>query len=85
MRPSSNKTAKLYGTAKTHKFADVNSTTVEDLKLRPIIDQTGTAYNAAKVLVEYLKPLTTNRFTIKDTQTFATMMKDLPPLQTTEE
>ena len=32
----------LYGTAKTHKFDDVNDITVESLKFRPIIAQTGT-------------------------------------------
>ena len=42
---------------KTHKFNDLNEITVEQLKFRPIKDQTGTAtYNAVKVIGEYLKP-----------------------------
>ena len=48
----------LYGTAKTHKFDDVNDITVESLKFRPIIAQTGTyIYKAAQVISQYLKPL----------------------------
>jgi len=57
MRPDSNKTAKLYGTAKT-KFTNVNDITEQQQKFTPIIDQTGTVtYNAAKVIGNYWKPL----------------------------
>ena len=50
MRPDSNQPARLYGTAKTHKFETLEDITVTNLKFRPIIDQTGTfTYNAAKL------------------------------------
>ncbi|XP_066923867.1 uncharacterized protein [Clytia hemisphaerica] len=49
MRPTSNAPAKLYGTAKTHKFTNISDITVESIKFRPIIAQTGTCmYNAAQ-------------------------------------
>ena len=51
MRPKFNQPARLYVTAKTHKFNDPDEMTVENLKFRPIGDQTGTAtYDAAKVI-----------------------------------
>ena len=40
--PSINQSAQLYGAAKTQIFDDVNDITVESLKFRPIIAQTGT-------------------------------------------
>ena len=52
-----NKPARLYGTAKTHKYETLEDITVANLKFRPIIDQTGTLmYNAAKVISDYLRP-----------------------------
>ena len=39
MQPDSNQTARLYGTAKTHKFETLEDITVA--RFRPIIDQTG--------------------------------------------
>ena len=58
MRPVSNQPARLYDTAKTHKFENVKDITPQNLKCRPIIDQTGTfTYKAAKVISSYLKPL----------------------------
>ena len=37
MLPPSNQPARLYGTAKTHKFESLDLVTVEELKFRPII------------------------------------------------
>ena len=55
MQPDSNQPARLYGTAKTHKFETLEDITVANLKFRPIIDQTGTfTYNVAKVILDYL-------------------------------
>ena len=55
MRLISNKPANLYGTAKTHKFSNIDEIEEHLLKFRPIIDQTGTTtYNAAKVVGNYL-------------------------------
>ena len=58
MCASSNTPAKFYGTAKTHKFENISNVTVDSLKFRPTIAQTGTCmYNVAQVISEYLKPL----------------------------
>ena len=86
MRAESNQPAKLYATAKTHKFEDLNDITVENLKFRPIIDQTGTfTYNAAKVIGDYLRPLCKNQYNISDTQEFLKLIKELPPLNDDEQ
>ena len=42
MRPISNQPARFFATTKTHKFDTIQDINVKDLKLRPIIDQTGT-------------------------------------------
>ena len=58
MQPDSNQPARLYGTAKTHKFETLEDITVMNLKFRHIIDPTGTfTYNAAKVISGYLRGL----------------------------
>ena len=65
MYPHSNQPAKLYGTAKTHKFINIQEINKEKLKFGLIIDQTGTySYNTAQVISQYLKPLSKNEFTI---------------------
>ena len=72
IRPKSNQPARLYATAKTHKFNDLDEITVEKLKFRPIVDQTGTAtYDATKVVGEYLKPLALNECKINNFRGFA--------------
>ena len=51
MYPHSNQPAKLYGTAKTHKFKDIKEITKEQIKFRPITDQTDTyTYGASHVI-----------------------------------
>ena len=86
MYPHSNQPAKLYGTAKTHKFNNIQEINKEKLKFCPIIDQTGTySYNAAQVISQYLKPLCKNKGTINDTQSFSADIKNIPPLQEDEE
>ena len=50
-----------------------------NLKLRPIIDQTGTCYyKTGKVISKYLKPLTKNEFVINNTQDFPAMLNNVP-------
>ena len=50
MLPTSNQLGLLYGTAKTHKFDNTADITVDNLKFRPIIAQSGTeTYNAGQV------------------------------------
>ena len=86
MYPESNEQVKMYGTAKTHKFDKTDNIEIRKLKFRPIIDQTGTyTYKAAKVISQYLKPLCDSEYTIKDTQSFANLIKELPPLKEDEE
>ena len=64
MRPVSNQPGRFFATAKTHKFTSLNDITVENLKLRPIIDLTGTyTYNTSKVIANYLRPLSKNQYT----------------------
>ena len=75
----------LYATAKTHKFYDLDEATVEKLKFRPIVDQTGTAiYGTAKVIGEYHKLLAFNEYKINDCLKFPNI-KALPSLQKNEE
>ena len=51
MHPHCNQPAKLYGTAKTHKFKDIKEITKEQTQFRPIIDQTDIYnYRAAQVI-----------------------------------
>ena len=62
MLPTSHQPARVYASAKTLKFSSVYGVNINDLKFRPIIDQTGTVtYNAAKVISYYLKPLCKNK------------------------
>ena len=69
MQPDTNQPARLYRTAKTHKFETLEDITVVHLKFRPIIDQTGTfTYNVAKDISDYLRPLCKNEYSINDTQ-----------------
>ena len=86
MRPVSNQPGRIYATAKTHKFNFLDEINIDNLKFRPIISQIGTyTYNAAKVIAEYLKPLCSNQYKISDTQEFASLIKDQPPLNDEEE
>ena len=86
MRPVSNQPGHIYTTAKTHKFNSLDDINVDNLTFRPIISQTGTyTYDAAKVIPEYPKPLCSNQYKISDTQEFASLIKDQPPLNDDEE
>ena len=44
MRPRSNQPGHFFATVKIHKFESVEDIYLESLKLRPIIDQTGTIF-----------------------------------------
>ena len=87
MVPKSSQPARLYGTAKTHKFVAAKNVNLSDLKFRPIIAQTGThTYNAAQVVAVYLRPLANeNPYIIRNTQDFPTLLKEQPPLSDDEE
>ena len=78
MCPISNQPAHFFATAKTHKFDTIEYINVEDSKLRPIIEQTGTyIYEASKVVAQFLKPLARNEFTISDTSAFSDLLKNI--------
>ena len=60
-------------------FESISDITLEQLKLRPIIDQTGTyIYKASKVVAKYLGPLAKNEYTIRDTLSFPDLLKSVP-------
>ena len=74
----SNQPARFLATAKQLKFDTIEDINVKDLKLRTIIDQTGTyIYDASKVVVQFLKPLARNEFTISDTLAFPELLKNI--------
>ena len=81
----SNQPGSIYATAKTLKFNSLDDINVDNLKFRPIISLIGTCtYNAANLIAEYLKPLCSNQYKISDTQEFASLIKDQPPLNDDE-
>ena len=76
MRPVSNQPVRFFATAKTRKFTSLNVITVENLKLRPIIDLTETyIYNTSKVIANYLRPLSKNQYAISDILKFPDLLK----------
>ena len=76
-RPKSNQPGRFFATAKTHKFDSVNDITLDKLKLRPIMDQTGTyIYNTSKVVAKYLRPLSKNKYSFDDTLIFPDLLKN---------
>ena len=87
MLPKSNQPGQLYGTAKTHKFSSIDHITLENLKFRPIITQSGTyTYNVAQVIAGYLKPLCSdNDYIIRNTQEFPKLLQQQDPLLPNEE
>ena len=55
MRPTSTQPARLFATVKTHRFTDIKQINITNLKLCPIIDQTGThLYDCSKKLYLFL-------------------------------
>ena len=86
MKPDSNHSARLFGTAKTHKFKTLEDITAGNLKFGSIIDQTGMfTYNAAKVISDYLRHLFKNENSINCTRTFLSMLYSILCLQDNEE
>ena len=80
MLPKPNEPGQVYGTAKTHKFTNIDKMTID--KFHPIIAQTGTyTYNAAQVIAKYLKTLCSgNNYVIRNTQEFLMSLKQQDPL-----
>ena len=72
--PSGSALGKFYGTAKKHKIP-VNGT-VDDLPLRPIISNTGTAsYHLVKYLAKTLSPLSKSEYTVNNNLEFINYME----------
>ena len=79
MLPTSHRPARMYGSAKTHKFNNYDDITVANLKLRPIMDQTGTmTYTASQIIAEYIRPLNDSEYMMKDTLKFPTILTETP-------
>ena len=58
-------------------FTSLNDITVENLKLRPIINLQGTStYNTSKVIANYLQTLSKDQYTISDTLKFPDLLKN---------
>ena len=77
MRPVSNQAGRCFATAKTHKFTSLKDITIENMKLRLIVDLTGTyTYNTSKVIANYLRPLSKNQYTMSDTLKFPDLLKN---------
>ena len=77
--PSGSCPGKLYGTAKVHKISENNK--VDELPIRPIISNIGTATNdLSKYLAKLLSPRSQSEYTIKNTKLFVEQirMKQVP-------
>ena len=90
MLPTSNQPGQLYGTTKIHKFDNTPDITVDNAKFRPIIAQSWTywtyTYNAAKVIVNYLKPLcSNNEYIIRNPQEFIKIIREQDTLKSNDQ
>ena len=67
MKPTSSQPARLFATAKTYKFTDTKQININNLKLHPIKNQTGThLYSCSNIISQYLQSLAINEYTISD-------------------
>ena len=72
--PSGSNPGSFYGTAKVHKLEADDS--VDNLTLRPIISNVGTAtYKLSKHLAAFLSPLTKSAYTVSNTTNFVSKLK----------
>ena len=52
---------------------------INNMKLRPIIDQTGThLYDGSNIIVQYIQPLAINEYTIFDSLSFPDILPENP-------
>ena len=71
MLPDSHQPARLYGTAKTHKFENYDEIKMYNLKASTIMGQPGPMVcSASQVIAEYLSPLAENKYVLKDCLSF---------------
>ena len=72
--PTASAPGKFYGTVKKHKIP-INGT-INDLSLRPVISNIGTAsYQLAKYLAKLLSPLSTSEYTVANNTEFINHIK----------
>ena len=77
MRPTSSQPGRLFATEKTHNLTDTKQINISNLKLCPIIDQTGThLYDCSKIIAQYLQPLAINEYRISDTLSFPDILRE---------
>ena len=73
--PTGSSPGKFYGTAKRHKLKQGSS--VDDLPLRPVISNVGTAsYQLVKYFAELLPPLSKSYYTVSSIKKFVDMIKN---------
>ena len=76
MRTTSSQPARFFATRKTHKFTDIKQVNINDSKLCPIIDQSGThLHDCSKIIAQYLQALMINEYTISDTLSFPDILR----------
>ena len=76
MFPVSNQPGRFFAIAKTNKWPSLNEITVENLKLRAIIDITRRmTYNVSKVIGNHLRPLSRNQYTISGSLNFLDLLE----------
>ena len=72
--PTESNAGKLYGTVKIHKLPE--SGTVDQLPLRPIVSNIGTAsYYLPKLLAKILSPSSKSEYTVQNTKHFVNFIK----------
>ena len=73
--PTGSIAGNFYGTTKFHKLPELG-TTVDQLALRPIVSNIGTAsYYLAKHLAKILNPLSKSEYTVQNTKDFVNFIK----------
>lgn len=74
--PSSSRPGLYFGLAKVHKLKD-SSRNVDELPLRPVISNIGTAtYELSKYLADLLKPLTKSQYSVESTKDFVERIRN---------
>ena len=76
--PSGSNPGKFYGTAKIHKVDLQDTNSIEELPLRPIISNIGTAtHKTAQYLSKLLAPLGKSIYTVESSKQFVDKIKDI--------
>ena len=75
--PSGSNPGKFYGTAKVHKVDLKDSNCLEELPIRPIISNIGTAtHKIARYLSKLLAPLAKSQYTVENSKQFVEKIKN---------